>query len=88
MKVLGKQIYMIDVFNKEGVPTPKKFTIESKNGEDVSVRVDQVLNRHLEKLADNHMLVFKCQSMLNGKEVYYDLKFGLDSMEWMLFRLY
>jgi hypothetical protein len=88
VRILGKEIDMLAKFNQEGIPTPIKFRITGKNGEDVAIRVDQVLNRHLEKLAGNKMLVFKCQSVINGKEVNYDLKYGLDTMKWMMFKIY
>ncbi|MFT9495870.1 hypothetical protein [Anaerosolibacter sp.] len=87
MKVVAKPIDMIAKFNKEGVPTPVKFKIAAEDQSEVTIKVDRVITRHLEKLAGNKMLVFRCQSAFNGIDKVFELKYGLETCKWMLFKI-
>jgi hypothetical protein len=87
VKVVAKSIDVLAIFNKEGVLTPIKFKITGEDEAEVTIKVDRVLTRELEKLAGNKMFVFKCQSAINGVEKVYELKYGLETCKWMLFKI-
>jgi hypothetical protein len=40
-----------------------------------------------EKLAGNEMLVYRCESSIDGIEKVYELKFEIKSCKWMLFKI-
>jgi hypothetical protein len=85
MKVVAKPIEMVAWFNKEGVH-PTRFKIESKEGSAV-VKIGRVIKKDLEKLAGNQMLVFTCQSEINGQIKPYVIKYEINTMKWMLFKI-
>ncbi|MBB6217263.1 hypothetical protein HNQ80_003382 [Anaerosolibacter carboniphilus] len=87
MKIVAKPIDVLAKFNKEGVPTPIKFKIVGEAEAEVAIKVDRVLTRELEKLAGNKMFIFRCQSAINGVEKVYELKYGLETCKWMLFKI-
>lgn len=87
MKVVAKPIDVLAKFDREGVPTPIRFKITAEDQSEVTIKVDRVITRHLEKLAGNKMFVFKCQSAFNGIEKLFELKYGLETCKWMLFKI-
>jgi hypothetical protein len=87
MRVVAKPIDVLAKFNKEGIPTPIKFKIIGEDEAEVTIKVERVITRELEKLAGNKMFVFRCQSVINGGEKIYELKYGLETCKWMLFKI-
>jgi hypothetical protein len=87
MKILAKPIEVVASFNLKGELRPIKFRIENEDKSFSVVNVDRVLTRDIEKLAGNHMLVVKCQSVINGEARIYELKYELGTMKWMLFKM-
>ena len=87
MKIVAKPIDVMGKFNKEGILTPIKFKITGEDEGEVTIKVDRVLTRELEKLAGNKMFVYKCQSTINGIEKVYELKYSLETCKWMLFKI-
>jgi len=86
MKVLMKPIEMIVWFTKDGVPNPIKYRLE-ENKENVSINIDKVILRQEEKLAGNRMLVYKCQSNINGIERTFELKYEINTCKWFLYKM-
>lgn len=87
MKVVAKAIKMIAFFEDQGQMTPIRFRIEEDGQEAVTIKVDQICSVNLEKLAGNKMYVFKCQSVIDGIERPYELKYDLATCRWMLFKI-
>lgn len=85
MKVYAKPIEMVAWFDKDGIH-PARFRIEGKDGS-VVVKIDKVIKKDLEKLAGNHMLVFTCESEINGQLRPYEIKYEISTMKWMLFKI-
>jgi hypothetical protein len=85
MKVVAKPIDMVAWFDKDGIH-PTRFKIEGKDG-DVVVKIGKVLKKDLEKLAGNPMLVFTCESEINGQVRPFEIKYELNTMKWMLFKI-
>lgn len=86
MKVLMQPIEMIARFSPEGTPRPIKYQVTS-DGESIVIQVDQVLFQTEEKLAGNRMLVFRCQSEINGFSKIFELKYELSTCKWFLFKM-
>lgn len=85
MKVYAKPIEMVAWFDKDGIH-PVRFRIEGKDGS-VVVKIDKVIKKDLEKLAGNPMLVFTCESEINGQLRPYEIKYEIGTMKWMLFKI-
>ena len=88
MKMVAKAIDVISKTDKEGVITPVKFRIEAHDESEIEIKIGRILTRELEKLAGNKMLVFKCEGEINGAVKTYELKYGLDTCKWMMFRIW
>ncbi|KUO75745.1 MAG: hypothetical protein APF81_17870 [Desulfosporosinus sp. BRH_c37] len=82
MKVLMKPIDMIAWFTKHGVPNPIRFRID-----DQVIKVQQVTSKSEEKLAGNRMIIFRCQSEINGVLRAFELKYELQTCKWFLFKM-
>jgi len=86
MKVLMKPIDMIAWFTPEGVPRPIKYRLMEKEKYH-TIRVDRVMERSEEKWAGNRMLVYRCQSVIEGREKVYELKYELNTCKWFLYKM-
>jgi hypothetical protein len=85
MKVVAKPISMVAWFDTKGVPHPVRFKIEEE--QEVVIKVGRVMTQDKEKLAGNPMLIFNCQSVINGVERPYQLKYELSTCRWILFKI-
>ena len=82
MKILMKPIEMIAWFTKDGIPNPIRLRID-----DMVIRVGQVTSRSEEKLAGNRMIIYRCQSEINGELKAFELKYELQTCRWFLFKM-
>ncbi len=82
MKILMKPIEMIAWFTEEGVPKPIRYKVD-----DVVIKVQQVTSKSEEKLAGNRMIVFRCQSEINGVLRPFELKYEVGTCKWYLFKM-
>lgn len=87
MKVIAKPIDMVAWFTKEGIPHPIRFRIFNKDDTFKVIKIDKVLYVEKEKLAGNHMMVFKCRSTINAVEKVYEIKYEMSTMKWVLFKI-
>lgn len=82
MKVLMKPIEMIAWFTQEGVPKPIRYRLDGN-----VIKVEKVTSKSEEKLAGNRMIVYRCQSVINGELRLFELKYELQTGKWYLFRM-
>ena len=87
MKIVVKPIEMVAWTDTKGNINPVRFKI-TKDDESISVvKIDKVICVDKEKLAGNNMLVYKCQSVINGLDKLYEIKYELSSCRWILFKI-
>jgi hypothetical protein len=86
MKVVSKKIEMIAWFKDDGGIRPLKFRMMEDEVYKVIV-VDQIIKSALEKYGGNLMCVFECQSEIDERLRRYQLKYEIDTMKWILFKL-
>jgi len=87
MKVIAKPIEMVSWSDKNGNLKPVRFRIENEDESVSVIKIDKVLTMDREKLAGNHMLVYKCQSVIKGAERLFEIKYELNSCKWILWKL-
>ncbi|KPU42265.1 hypothetical protein OXPF_40500 [Oxobacter pfennigii] len=87
MKVLSKPIQMLAWFNEQGYPNPIRFRFESGSESFTVIKVDKILKKDIEKIGGNDTVVFKCQSLINGLEKVFEIKYELRTMKWVLFKI-
>ena len=86
MEIVAKPIGVTALFDKNGIPTPFDFNFEDGDGKKVSVRVDKVIDRSIEKLAGNNMIVFTCRTFGADRVKEYIIKYELNTCKWILFK--
>jgi hypothetical protein len=87
MKVVAKDIDMICHFDNKGIH-PIKFRYQEKDGDEYKViKVDKVITRTREKLCGNLACVFECQSLIDEVVRPYQIKYIVQDMKWILFKI-
>lgn len=87
MKVVNMPIEMIAWFTDAGNINPIKFRVLSQGKQNKTVKVDKIITKSQEKLAGNRMTVFQCQSIIDGVERKYEVKYEIDTCKWVLFKI-
>lgn len=87
MKVVAKPIEVVAWFDFSGVPHPTRFRVVNKDESYTTVSIDKIITTEKEKLAGNHMMVYTCQSCINGVQRTLVIKYELSTMKWMLFKI-
>ena len=87
MKVVAKSVDMMAWFEEDGAIHPIRFRLKNEDESQQVIKVDRICSKALEKLAGNLMMVFRCQSEINGVLRPYELKYELESCRWILFKI-
>ncbi len=87
MKVFMKPIKMISISEENGILTPLKFQISNEEKQYITIKIDNVCERNEEKLAGNRMLIYRCQSNIDGNLKVYELKYEISNCKWYLFKM-
>lgn len=86
MKIINQPIEVIAWFLDTGVICPVKFRLKTREGLQV-YKVEKILTKTTEKLAGNRMMVFHCQSDIDGVLRPFEIKYEVDTMRWVLFKI-
>ena len=82
-----KSVDMICLSSSDGVITPLKFRFNEEGQESRVIRIDHIINRKEEKLAGNRMLIFTVQSVINGIERVFEMRYEMKTFKWYLYKL-
>nr|WP_088227765.1 hypothetical protein [Desulfosporosinus sp. FKB] len=82
MKIYATPISVLVWSELNGRPHPVRFKINDKE-----LKIEQVISTEEEKIAGNWMLLFKCQSEINGELRRFELKYELNTCKWMLWKM-
>lgn len=77
-----KPIDMIAWFSQDGSLHPVRYKFD-----DEVIKVEQVTSKSEEKLAGNRMIVYRCQSEINGELKLFELKYEVQTTKWFLFKM-
>lgn len=86
MKVYMKPIKMIAWFEENGKLTPIRYQLNDEK-ENIAIKVDKIITVGEEKLAGNRMYIYRCQSIVEGTEKVYELKYELSTCKWFLYKI-
>lgn len=82
MKIFARPIDVIADFKENGDVNPIKFRVNRKDGSQVVVSIDRVIDKKFEKIAGCPTILFTCEA--SGKRC--ELKFWKGDCKWMLFK--
>lgn len=86
-KLLMKPIEMIAWFNEDEFPIPLRYRLETNDSEKIVVSVDKIIFKEEERLVGNRMIVYRCQSVINNREIVYELKYDIGVCKWYIFKM-
>lgn len=87
MKVIAKSIAVVARFKENGLPEPVKFKIMSEDKTYIECMIDRIIQSNIEKYAGNNMIVYRCQSVINGTAKVYEIKYEISTCKWILFKI-
>jgi hypothetical protein len=87
MKIIAKPIEVVSWTDTKGNINPVRFKIVNDDQSNSVVKIDKIISVDKEKLAGNNMLVYKCQSIVNGADRLYEIKYELANCRWILFKI-
>jgi hypothetical protein len=87
MKVYAKPIEMISYTKNNGEISPIRFRLQLEDESVKVIKIDRVITKGNEKLAGNNMIIFNCQSTIDGVQRLFEIKYELATCKWMLFKM-
>ncbi|MBU3114111.1 hypothetical protein [Clostridium lacusfryxellense] len=87
MKVLALPIEMVSYTDNKGAIKPIRFRMQINDEPMQVIKIDKVIVKDIEKLAGNVMLVYKCQSLIDGALKLFEIKYNLATCKWILFKI-
>lgn len=88
MKIVAKPIKTMVVFEYEGkMPIPYKFKLQLDDGEEKTIWIDNRITSYRQKIAGIDTVIYECQSVIDGIEKRYKLKYILSECKWQLYAI-
>ena len=88
MKVVDKPIKTMVVFEYTGKPPiPYKFKMKQEDGSEKLIKIDKRINSYSQKIAGIETIIYECQSVIDGIEKRYRLKYIVASCQWQLYAI-
>jgi hypothetical protein len=87
MKVIAKPIEMVSYTKSNGEINPIRFRLQLEDESVKVIKIDRIIIKGNEKLAGNNMIIFNCQSTIDGVQRLFEIKYELATCKWMLFKM-
>jgi len=87
MKVMNHPIEVISYTDDKGDIRPIRFRLQLGDEPLKVIKIDRIILKHVEKLAGNRMLLFRCQSLEGGVERLFEIKYELNTCKWFLYKM-
>ncbi|HOR85381.1 MAG TPA: hypothetical protein PLL98_02735 [Bacillota bacterium] len=87
MKTIRKPIEAIVLFGPEGNPVPIKFRYLDDAEELITIKVDRIIKKDIDKFAGNRMIKFTCQTCIGNQVKPFELRFEIDTSKWYLYKI-
>ncbi|SMC29583.1 hypothetical protein SAMN02745134_03945 [Clostridium acidisoli DSM 12555] len=87
MKVVAKPIEVISYTDDKGELRPIRFRLQMDDESVKVIKIDKIIVKNIEKLAGNPMFVFQCQSLIDGIQKQFEIKYELQTCKWILFKI-
>ncbi len=86
MKIVAKPIDVNATFIKNEKPIPKKFRIE-EDDDIQTIKISKIFSVEEIKRAGTMALIYRCQSVVDGTEKQYELRYKLVEYQWDLYKI-
>lgn len=78
---------MVVWYSLDGSPHPIRFRCQGDEGEKIVIKIDRVVKIDKEKIAGNEILIFRCESVIEGVQKIFEIKYELKTCRWVLFKI-
>lgn len=86
MKVVRKPVDVIAIFNRKELPMPVRVRMEV-DGQEIITRIERIIKMRRQKNVGKGEIIYTCQSPIDGIDKVYEIKFLLDTLEWILYKI-
>lgn len=88
MKIVAKPIKTMAVFEYEGkAPVPFKFKYVTDDGSEKLIYIDMIISSEKQRRAGIETIIYECQSVVDGIQTRYRLKYIPASCRWQLYAI-
>lgn len=87
MKIVARPVDMIAVFYQGRHPVPHKFKYLSPDGSMKYIHVERIFASEVRKNGNSEIILYQCQSRIEGEAKRYELKFFLKEARWELYKI-
>lgn len=87
MKIVAKPIDTIVVFKNGSKPLPYKFKYREADESSREIYVGKILLSQEQRIAGQRAYVYDCQSLIEGIEKRYQLKYLISECRWELYKI-
>ena len=87
LKVVAKPIEVTVWFDTNGAVYPTKFKVIKEDEVAEIIKIDKIIKQAKERIAGNYMLIFTCQSLINGAERVYEIRYEINACKWILYKI-
>lgn len=87
MKVMNHPIEVISYTDDKGGIRPIRFRLQLGDEPLKVIKIDRIIQKQVEKLAGNSMLLFRCQSFDGDAERLFEIKYELGTCKWFLYKM-
>ncbi len=87
MKVVARPIDVVSWTDTTGTVHPIRFRYMEKDESYKVIKINRIIQKNLEKLCGNPMIIYRCSSVIDGAERLFELKYEVNSCKWILFKI-
>lgn len=87
MKTYVRPIEVVSYTDMKGDIRPIRFRVQLESEELKVIKIDKIVFKQKEKLAGNDMILYRCQSVIDGINKVFEIKYELCSCKWILFKM-
>lgn len=87
MKTCPRHIEVMAYITEKGDFRPLLIRVKLEDGSIKVINIDKVIFKKKEKLAGNDIILFRCQSVIDGVERVFEVKYELCTCKWILFKM-
>lgn len=86
MKIVRKPIDVVAIFKRGELPVPVRARMEI-DGKEIVTKVDRIIRVQKQASAGKGEILYVCQSVIYNVDRMYELKYLIDTFQWLLYKI-
>lgn len=87
MKNMNKAVDMLAWFDNEGNPNPVRFRTQTPSNENITIRIDKILNKQKSNQSGNYIIRFDCNVIVDEVHRNVQIMYEMGSCKWYLVKM-